>query len=95
MSYKSKFLAQILQFNITGEVKEMKINDIFSVKFLIGFVVAVGILVYFGGIRISNNIEARVEKGKELLKEIQKADKPDLKKMQELIEIVSVTAVRA
>lgn len=83
-----------MHFIITGEVREMKINDIFSVKFLIGIVVVVGILVYLGGIRITNNVEARVEKGKELLKEIQKADEPDLKKMQELIELVSVTATR-
>lgn len=72
----------------------MNLYEIFSVKFLIGCLVGISLLVLWGGMSISRNIENRVEKAKAILKETQQSEYPEPEKMESLVKIVMTSGVR-
>lgn len=72
----------------------MNLNEIFSGKFLIGCLIVISLLVLLDGMSISRNVGERVEKAKDILKEIQQSKEPELEKMESLVKIVMISGVR-
>lgn len=72
----------------------MRSEWIFSVRFLIGCLVGLGLLVYFGRVGISKNIETRVEKSGAILNEIQKMEYPGPEKLESLLRISVIAGAR-
>lgn len=72
----------------------MKFEGFSSIRFLIGLLVGVGLIVWFGGISLSKNISERVEKARVLVSEMQQMENPDLEKMNEILRVTVISGVR-
>lgn len=72
----------------------MNYKGFFSGRFLVGVLLVITFLIYFGGVVSSENIILRSAKSRPMLKEIQSTESPDFEKIQSALGVTVLSGVR-